>query len=224
MFSTEPWSGHLLSLYFGEDFWTLLLDMFKAVRQDNRWRLMNLLRDKSMYVVRRRGVLTRGALYLAAQDELVWPAGDSEGLNRNSRPTSQERNVEQLSANSLRAEIMPEPASDLNSYNWGTSLAVKKVLKSYQQKLQKRSRPHEGNLQTEFELFCERCDQGTLPQQCRHLAFLAMCTGLDLNLFLTHVKENCKTIHDMEARIKERFVTRETTPAFTWEWESMDLV
>lgn len=67
-----------MSLYFGEDFGSVTIDLFGALRQDTRRRLRDLLRDKGVYVERRGEVLTRDALYAAAQEELQWPVDDTD--------------------------------------------------------------------------------------------------------------------------------------------------
>lgn len=98
------------------------------------------------------------------------------------------------------------------------------VLKSYQQTPQNCSGSHDDKLQTKFALFCERCNEATLPQQSLHLAISVMLAGPALNFILTIVKKNCETVRDMLSRFRERIVTQETILALTLEWESMDLI
>lgn len=68
VYRRENCSGSLLSLSFSEDFGEFSLHMFGALRQDTRRRLRDMLREKGVYVERRRGVTTRDALYAAARE------------------------------------------------------------------------------------------------------------------------------------------------------------
>lgn len=90
-------------------------------------------------------------------------------------------------------------------------------LKTYSHQNHKYSGSHDDNFETKFALFCERCDQAVIPQDQRHLAFSTMLTGSALNVYLTHIKGNYGTYHEMAAKIKERFITHESILAFTRE-------
>lgn len=96
-------------------------------------------------------------------------------------------------------------------------------LKAYNQASQKYGVSHDDNLQTKLALFTERCNQASLSQDERHLAFSAMLTGAALKFFLTHVKGNKETVHEMVSKIQTRFITQDSVLALTREWETLNL-
>lgn len=73
--------------------------MFGLLRQYTRKRLRDLLWEKGVYVERLKGVkgvLTRDALYAAAQDKIPWLAEESKYVGQDKRPISQAQSASQL--------------------------------------------------------------------------------------------------------------------------------
>lgn len=97
------------------------------------------------------------------------------------------------------------------------------ILKTYFYQNHDFSGSHDGNLETKFLLFYERCDQAVISPDQRHLPFSAMLTRSALNVSLTHIKRSRGTHREMSAKIKERFITHESILTLTREWKSMSL-
>lgn len=60
-------------MYFAEEFPSFTLNMFGALSGDTRLQLRDMLREKRVHVERKRGVLTRDALFVAAPKAPEWP-------------------------------------------------------------------------------------------------------------------------------------------------------
>lgn len=225
VYGTRPWTGSLLSMYFGEDFSSFTLDTFGLLRQDTRRNLRDVLREKGVYVERRRGVLTKDALFAAAQDELPWPPDESVPADKGDASNSEGTGNRRLGSTSGDGNDKNTPRhAPIISKDPNFSYAVMSVLKAYNHDAYKYSGSLDDTFETKFTLFNERCDQADIPHEKRHLAFSAMLSGAALNFYLSHVKNSCTTLPEMTSKMRERFITQESVLALTREWESVTLL
>lgn len=73
------WTGDTLSKYFAGNFWHFTAEKFKIIGDESRCTHRDLLRNRGVYVAKKRNTLIREAIFDVAQTEILWPEGKHQG-------------------------------------------------------------------------------------------------------------------------------------------------